>query len=645
MLAKDTTLSPFGTFRDAIAINPGAPLGPYRIRLWQPGGSEFAGGFEVQTYQLEKLGLEFDLPKTVFYRGEIVRATLKARYGYDAPASGRPIEVALPDGRTVRGQTDAQGQFAIEFPTEGFGEDQALRIVARLPADNVAAARSVRVAVQGFAITLSTPRQVYLDGETFNLAATTLDALGEPTGQALRVAVIKPVTQENRTVEREVSSKSFTTDKATGQGQVALRIEEVDRTGYILRVAGTDQFGHPVVTDYSVTISGKNDDQKLRILADRTRYKVGETASVRLVNRAKGGTALVAWEADRILRYQLVPIGEGENRLDWSVDGPEFPNFTLTASRMADQRFDEARFDVVVERDLRVSLQPKTARLGPGAEVEVEVTTVDQMGRPVAAEIALALVDQTLLRQFRDKLPPIGAFFYDQTRLGAFTTESTITFADHPTTEPVPDAVVDEDERQVALARAADRQQWAAGMAAKGYVNNQPGQALAAPMAAAPAPVDQIQMGAQGIPMAGFEPRLGGMGGGMGGLNSPAQPNRSMGDMVTSADEAEAGQHRLEFDRGREGMRYGDARELRLDKRKESGSFEDIDRTGARGRPRSVAPAKLRRDRLLEPVGRDRGRRQGNGQVPGARGIVGIPADGQGGDGRRHPRRPRPRQP
>ena len=509
LVSKETTLSPFGTFRDSISIASGAPVGSYRIRVYRPGGSDFSGGFEVQSYQLEKLGLEFDLPRTVFYRGETIHATLKARYGFGAPASGRPITVQLPDGRTISGQTDAQGQFAVEFPTEGYGEDQALALVARLPADNVAARARVRIAVQGFGITLATPRNVYLDGETFTLTANTLDALGEPTGQDLRVAVIKPVERSGSVVEREVSTQTFRTDKATGKGQVSLRIAETDKVNYTLRVTGTDQFGHPIVSDQTITISGANDAEKLRIIADKTTYRVGETASVRLVNRAKAGTALLTWEADRILRYQIQTIQPGENPVEWAVEGPQFPNFTLTACRMVDGRFDEGKIDVKVERDLRISLQPKAGTVAPGADVEVEITAVDQMGRPVQAELALALVDRTLLRQFGDKLPPIGPFFYNQTRLGSFRTEATNTFKDEPPTEPVSDAVVEEDTRQILLGLGASTQAGVlqeAGDVARLNLDRAHSESAAMPIRKIPAPVDGVQLGAQDIPLGGFEP-------------------------------------------------------------------------------------------------------------------------------------------
>ena len=49
-----------------------------------------------------------------------------ARYQYGAPLASRPIEVDLPDGRILHGTTDATGKYHVEFPTEGFAEEQTL---------------------------------------------------------------------------------------------------------------------------------------------------------------------------------------------------------------------------------------------------------------------------------------------------------------------------------------------------------------------------------------------------------------------------------------------------------------------------------------------------------------------------------------
>ena len=93
-----------------------------------------------------------------------------------------------------------------------------------------------------------------------------------------------------------------------------------------------------MIAERAVLISGSKDAHRLRLLSDRLRFRVGEHAQVNLHNRAGAGTALVAWEADRILKYQLIPIKDGDNPLAWDVEGPEFPNVTLTATRMSAPR-------------------------------------------------------------------------------------------------------------------------------------------------------------------------------------------------------------------------------------------------------------------------------------------------------------------
>ena len=166
----------------------------------------------------------------------------------------------------------------------------------------------------------------------------------------------------------------------------------------------------------------------------------------------------MTWEADRILTYKLVTVSDGDNPIGWAIDGPQFPNFTLTAARMWENKFDEAKLDIEVERDLRVTVAPVKPLVGPGDDVELEVTTVDQLGRPASAEISIAMIDRSLLRLYGDRMPPIGAFFYNQTRTGAFSTEATNTFHYAPETVEVAQAVVDEAERIAAVtANAAVR--------------------------------------------------------------------------------------------------------------------------------------------------------------------------------------------
>ncbi len=136
IVARPVTLSEFGTFHESLPLDSGAPLGTYRVTVSQPGKSVFSGSFEVQSYQLEPIDLRFKLEKSVVYRGETVKGDVIARYQYGEPMASRPIEVGLPDGRTLHGTTDAAGKYHLEFSTEGFAEEQTLGLSARLPQDN-----------------------------------------------------------------------------------------------------------------------------------------------------------------------------------------------------------------------------------------------------------------------------------------------------------------------------------------------------------------------------------------------------------------------------------------------------------------------------------------------------------------------------
>ncbi|MDB5352496.1 MAG: large extracellular alpha-helical protein, partial [Planctomycetota bacterium] len=539
LVNRSLKLSEFGTFHEAITLDDGAPVGSYRIRLTQPGKSEFAGAFEVQAYQLEKIDLAFDLPRTVYYRGETIKGTVVARYQYGTPLANRAIAVQLPDGRTLSGQTDAAGKYAFELETTGFAEEQALRLVARLPQDNVAVAATVMLAVRAFRIDLNTSRDVYLDGEAIPLRVTTLDAQGEPTGQSLSVTVLKRVERNGQTSEREASREEVVTDKKTGKGAVRLKVEDEEGGSYVVRASGTDRFGNPVISERMLTISGKKDETKLRILTDRTTFKVGESAEVRLVNRGAAGTALLTWEADRILSYKIVPVKEGENLLSWDVDGKQFPNFTLAASRMAPPAFFEARLDVRVERDLRVTVTPKAPSVSPGGEVEVEVATTDQNGKPVAAELSVALVDRSLLRLFADKLPTIDQFFYDQTRTSSFASESSATFHYNPATVPVPEAVVEEAAQQAAQLADAAR---LGGVREAAEKNMAAGAAPAPAASPAPAPPGGPQGGGFGMG-----------GGGMGRRPGAAGKAKLRAEGMKDAPKSEDASAEMDFAKKRDG--------------------------------------------------------------------------------------------
>ncbi len=104
-------------------------------------------------------------------------------------------------------------------------------------------------------------------------------------------------------------------------------------------------------------------------------------------------------------------------------------------------RFHTASSPFTVERDLRVKIATKRKsshpddngnKVRPGDDVEVTITTTDPQGRPVAAELSLAMVEQSLLERFASPLPSIGDFFRGGERQPAVRCTSSITFSYRP---------------------------------------------------------------------------------------------------------------------------------------------------------------------------------------------------------------------
>ena len=191
------------------------------------------------------------------------------------------------------------------------------------------------LAVRGFEIGLSTTRDVYLDGESFPLQVVTTDAQGEPTGESLSAALVKQVTTQGRVTEREVERKPAH-DRSQDRARIARPSGSTTRKGAATSSASPGPTGSAIRSS-PIACS--------RSRARRTRpssacwptasaFKVGEEASVNLHSRDRAGTALAHLGGRPHPRYKLVTLKEGDNPVAWAIDGRQFPNFTLTSTRM-----------------------------------------------------------------------------------------------------------------------------------------------------------------------------------------------------------------------------------------------------------------------------------------------------------------------
>ncbi|MGQ9575090.1 MAG: tetratricopeptide repeat protein [Thermoguttaceae bacterium] len=465
-------LGEFGSFSADFTLPPESPQGQYRFSVRDEAGKSFAGTFLVQEYVLEPVRLVIDTPRRVYYRGEEIEGTIRAEYSYGAALAGREIRYQLADERLYTATTDAKGQVRFRLPTRQFSETQVLPLVVSLPERNLQIAANFFLACQGYAIAVSTVRPVFVAGESFETTIKTTDAEGKPVGQNLTLSVLERTVVEGKVGERLVEKHELQTAATDGTARKTLRLEKGGR--YVLRAEGMDRFKNTISGQQVVQISDDEDRVRLRILADRHTFKVGDTAKVQIHWREEPALALVTFQGARVLDYKLVELAKGANLLEIPMTASLAPNFELAVAVMTDprpdraaklppaashaspQRFHAASSPFFVDRDLRLSVTTRRQADAqtapkPGEPIEVIVTTTDPQGKPAAAEVSLAMVEQALLERFTWPVPPIQEFFRGDLRQPAVRTTSSITFNYRPKTQPIdPQLLAEQDRAELA---------------------------------------------------------------------------------------------------------------------------------------------------------------------------------------------------
>lgn len=478
---EEITLTKFGGLRGMFTLPATSPSGNYRVVVRETnGGMSFSSGFLVQDYTLEPVQLSVETPRRVYYRGEEITGKIVAKYYYGAPLINKEIRYQLADGRSETAKTNDKGEIEFKFPTREFRETQQLNLSVTLVERNLPINEKFFLSAQGFALSVTTKRPVYIAGESFETTVTAKDPEGKPVKQKLTLLLLKQTVAAGRVGETQVEQHDVTTDD---RGIARHTFKPADGGTYIVRIEGVDRFDNTLSGQHSVTISDDQDLVRLRILAEQYTWEVGQTAKVQIHWREAPALALVTFQGAKILDYKLVTLKKGLNDLEIPLTAKLAPNFELALSVMHDSqpipvaikaadigkaaadpgdlekaaplpvvRYHEAAAGFVVERKLNVKIETvrkKDAKgtLRPGEEVELVIRTTDALGKPVAAELSVAMIEQSIFTMFGDG-GKIQDAFAGNWRESAMRSSSSISFAYRPRTRQINKQLLAEVERR-----------------------------------------------------------------------------------------------------------------------------------------------------------------------------------------------------
>ncbi len=458
--SKEVALNGYGTINNNLILPDSAPQGDYRVHLHRAstgaddvtGALSFETSFRVTDYRLEPVEVTIDLEKDVYYRGEKVNGSIAVQYYYGTSLANEKIQYSFgPDGEQVTATTDENGKIDVSFETQRFSESQPLTLSVQYPDRGISSSETVYLATRGFTVAVQWPREVYISGETFDSSFHVADPGGNPVETDLKVEVFRQTRVAGKPGEKLIETHQVKTDKKSGRARQTLSIEEGGM--YLVRATGTDRFGNRVSGEKRLRISGDKDHVRLRILADKHAYEVGETAKVRLHWREQPALALVTFEGARVLDYRLVKLKQGINTIDVPMVADLAPNFFLSVAVMQRNRFHTAESGFQVTQRLKVTLKPSRKTLPPGEDLSVEIEVTDPQGNPLQAELSLALVQTNLLNVFGDAQGAIDAFFGAGERRRSVRQMTSCTFKYRPATRAISQTLLAEAVRNERLRR------------------------------------------------------------------------------------------------------------------------------------------------------------------------------------------------
>lgn len=208
-----------------------------------------------------------------------------------------------------------------------------------------------------------------------------------------------------------------------------------EREGYY-RVAWSsqDRDGSPIKTETTVWVATNATTELgyrhggLEIIVDKDTFRAGDKAVVMVTVPTNDRYVLFSIEGEDLYSYQLVHLTGTAKLIQVPIGEEHVPNVFLSGAMVSDrQLFSDTKEIIVppIEHFLSVEVRSDRQEYRPREEGTITVTTRDHNGKPVVAEVALGLVDESVYSIQQDYAGDPRQFYYGDKRRRYIQTQST----------------------------------------------------------------------------------------------------------------------------------------------------------------------------------------------------------------------------
>ncbi len=157
----------------------------------------------------------------------------------------------------------------------------------------------------------------------------------------------------------------------------------------------------------------------LEIIVDKDTFRAGQKAPVMISAPVSNRWVLFSIEGENLMSYQLVHLDGTVKLLEVPIEEKHEPNIFLSASMVNERQLFTDTKQIIVPPDrhfLNVEVTADQSNYQPREDGTLTVTTKDRDGKPVAAEVSLGLVDESVYYIQQDLAGDPRKFYYGTKR-------------------------------------------------------------------------------------------------------------------------------------------------------------------------------------------------------------------------------------
>jgi len=470
-------LNAFGSFWGELPLTPAMALGEYTIAFRT--GNQHMGGarlFRLEEYKLPEFAVTVATPEGKQYRlGDTIEATIDAAYYFGGPVANAEVEAVVyqqplhrywypwrkypwywPDTMPQYGggevmtretlRTDANGRAILRIATPRDGTDTSYRIEARVvdaSRREVRGAGSVRVTRQRYTVLVQPEHYIHRPNESVSIRFKAMDANDKPVQTTGTVEVIRRRWQngtylrDGSYLDEDIQTAKLTTD---AEGEATFTFTPKATGYYLIRWTSVDGDSNRArdrviaettiwVADRATTDLGYVHAGGVDLIVDKETMRAGETAPVLISVPEPGRWVLLTTSADTILESRVIRMDGTAKLVHLELDERHVPNFFVTASSVFDRQLSTEQERVVVppvEQFLNVEVKADREQYEPRQEGTLTITTRTEDGKPVPAEVALAVSDEAVTAIQQDLAGDPRQFFYGETHASALSVSGAV---------------------------------------------------------------------------------------------------------------------------------------------------------------------------------------------------------------------------